>query len=239
MAARAEDTIDRAALLGILSRHRMLRLVDAAELERLIGFATPRALPARAQLFAAGDPGSALYIVLSGWIKLSRPGPSGRDLVLEVAGAGSVFGEVSVVSGLPRGADASALVATRLLSIDGRALLQTLRRYPDALLELLRILAERLARANTQMEDTLFLPAEVRLARALIRLAALQAQPSEQHLQIDLGLSQRELGEITGLSRESTNKQLSLWRDEGLIDFNGRILTLLDGQGMREISERT
>jgi CRP-like cAMP-binding protein len=215
----------------------VLRHVGRADLDTLIAFATPRALPARARLFAAGDAGAALYLVLTGWLKISREGPSGRDMVLEVAGPGTLFGELAVVCGLPRAADATALTATRLLAIDGRTWLATLRQHPDAILELVRVLGERLARTTAQMEDTLFLPAEARLARALLRLAALDPKPNAKTLRIDLGLSQRELGELTGLTRESINKQLALWRDAGLIGLQGRTLTLTDGAGLGDIAE--
>jgi CRP-like cAMP-binding protein len=230
-------SIDRAALVERLARHRVLRFVASADLDSLIAFATPRALAARTRLFAAGDTGAAFYVVLSGWIKISREGPSGRDIVLEVAGPGTLFGELAVVSGQPRAADATALTAARLLSIDGRALLATLRAHPDAILELVRVLGERLTRTTSQMEDTLFLPAEARLARALLRLAALDPKPSAKTLRIDLGLSQRELGDLTGLSRESINKQLSLWRDAGIIGLAGRTLTLIDGAALTEIAD--
>jgi CRP-like cAMP-binding protein len=228
--------LDGAALHERFARHRVLRLVARNDVESLIAYAQPRTLAPRARLFAAGDVGSACYVVLSGWIKLSREGPSGRDLVLEVAGAGTMFGELAVLCGQPRAADATALTAVRLLAIDGRALVATLRQNPDALLELVRMLGERLSRTTTQREDTLFLPAEARLARALMRLAALDPRPSGAKLRIDLGLSQRELGEMTGLARESINKQLSLWRDAGLVALSGRSLTLIDGAALGDIA---
>jgi CRP-like cAMP-binding protein len=234
---RPNDPLDRTALIERLARHRVLRFVARTELENLLAFATPRVLAARARLFAAGDAGAAFYVVLSGWVKISREGPSGRDIVLEVAGPGTLFGELAVVSGQPRAADAIALTTARLLSIDGRALLAALRAHPDAILELVRVLGERLARTTSQMEDTLFLPAEARLARALLRLAALDPKPNAKTLRIDLGLSQRELGELTGLSRESINKQLSLWRDAGFVGLVGRTLTLLDGAALTEIAD--
>jgi CRP-like cAMP-binding protein len=236
MAARVAKPIDRALLLEHLARHRILSHLGQAELERLCERARPLRLAARAKLFAAGDAGNAIYIVLSGWIKLSRPGPNGRDLVLELAGAGNMFGELAVLGHQPRGADATALVAADLLAIDGATLTQTLRASPDALLEVARMLGERLARANAQLEDTLFLPAEARLARALLGLAALKARPAVDGLQIDLGLSQRELGELTGLSREGTNRQLALWRDAGLVALSGRVVTLSNSSALAEIA---
>ena len=236
MDTRASGFADRSGLLESLSRHRALRLVDRPELEKLVAYAQMRALPARSRLFAAGDVGSALYVVVSGWLKLSREGPNGRDVVLEVAGAGSLFGELAVICGLPRAADAIALTPCNLLCIDGRALVSALRRSPDATLEIVRMLGERLARTTAQMEETL-MPAEPRLARALTRLAALDPRPSKAGLDVDIGLSQRELGEMTGLARESINKQLSLWRDAGIVALNGRVVTLLDAQALRDVAE--
>jgi CRP/FNR family cyclic AMP-dependent transcriptional regulator len=230
------DSIDRAEVLGRLSRNPTLRALDRVSLEGLLAYAQLRPLRARARLFAAGDAGSALYVVLSGWIKLSRTGPSGRDIVLELAGPGSLFGELAVLCGFPRAADAVALSACRVLAIDGRAVVAALRAHPDALLSLVRLLAERLARTTAQMEDSV-LPAEPRLARALLRLAALDPRPAKAGLVIDLGLSQSDLGELTGLARESINKLLGGWRDQGAIALAGRTLTLVDLPALRGIAE--
>jgi CRP-like cAMP-binding protein len=231
------ENIDRAEVMGWMGRNKALRALDRASLEGLLAYAQVRPLRARGRLFAAGDAGSALYVVLSGWIKLSRTGPGGRDVVLELAGPGSLFGELAVLCGLPRAADAVALSACRVLAIDGRAVIAALRAHPDALLALVRLLGERLARTTTQMEDSVFLPAEPRLARVLLRLAALDPRPSRAGLVIDLGLSQSDLGELTGLARESINKLLGGWRDQGAIALNGRTLTLVDLPVLRAIAE--
>jgi CRP-like cAMP-binding protein len=229
--------LDRTQLLERLSRHKVAGRLARADLETMLSYAQPRALRSRAKLFAAGDSGGALYVVLAGWIKLSRDLPNGRSIVLEVAGPGSMFGELAVLCGLPRAADAVALTATQLLAIDGRALVSALRSNPDAILAIVRMLGERLARTTVQMEDLVFLPAEPRLARALIRLAALTPQKSAAQLQIDLGLSQRELGELTGLARESINKLLAGWRDAGFVSVDGRTLTLADMAALQDIAD--
>ena len=230
--------IDRTLLLERLSRHKVAGLLSRADLETMLSYAQRKNLRARGKLFAAGDNGSALYVVLAGWMKLSRELPNGRSIVLEVAGAGSMFGELAVLCALPRAADAVALTAVQLLAIDGRALIAALRANPDAILALVRMLGERLARTTVQMEDLVFLPAEPRLARALIRLAALTPQQSAVALQIDLGLTQRELGEITGLARESINKLLAGWRESGFVAMNKSTLTLADVAARRPSTRR-
>jgi CRP/FNR family transcriptional regulator len=231
------DPIDRAEVLARLSQQPILRSLDRPALEGLLLYAQPKGLRARGRLFTAGDAGSALYLVLTGWIKLTRTGPSGRDIVLELAGPGSLFGELAVLCGLPRAADAVALSTCRVVAIDGRAVIAALRAHPDALLALVRLLGERLARTTAQMEDTLFLPAEPRLARALLRLAALDPRASRTGLVIDLGLSQSDLGELTGLARESINKLLSGWRDQGWITLADRTLTLVDLPALRGVAD--
>jgi CRP-like cAMP-binding protein len=231
------DTIDRAEVLGWMGRNPTLRALDRPSLEGLLHYAQLRPIRARARLFTTGDAGTALYIVLSGWLKLARTGPSGRDIVLELVGPGSLFGELAVLCGLPRAADAIALSTCRVLAIDGRAVIAALRAHPDALLALVRLLGERLARTTAQMEDSVFLPAEARLARALLRLAALDPRPTRAGLLIDLGLSQSDLGELTGLARESINKLLGGWRDQGAIALQGRTLTLINLPTLRAIAE--
>ncbi len=233
---RGTDTFDRAEMAARLMRQPILRPLDRAALEGVLAFAHVREVRARKKLFSAGDAGSALFLVMSGWIKLSRPGEAGRDIVLELAGPGSAFGELAVLCGLPRAADAVALSAARLLAIDGRALIAALKAHPDALLGVVRLLGERLARTTAQMAETQ-VPAEPRLARALLRLAALDPKPTRSGLLIDLGLSQSDLGELAGMARESINKLLSAWRDQGFITLAGRTVTLVDLPALRGIAE--
>jgi CRP/FNR family transcriptional regulator len=219
-----------------LSRNPVLRPLDRRALEALLDYAQARPLRARARLFAAGDPGTALYLVLNGWLKLTLTAQSGRDIVLELAGPGSVFGELAVLCDRPRAADAVALSACRVLAIDGRAVIAALRAHPDALLAVVRLLAERLARTTAQLEDGL-LPAEPRLARTLLRLATLDPRVTRAGAVIDLGLSQSDLGELTGLARESINKLLRGWRDAGWIGVDGRTITLADLPALRAVAE--
>jgi CRP/FNR family transcriptional regulator, cyclic AMP receptor protein len=236
--ADPERTAGKDSILDRLGGNRVLRHLPRPELERLLSFSQLRQFRRRAHLFVAGDAGSAVYAVLGGYVKLSRAGPSGREIVLELAGPGSIFGELTVINGWRRTADAVALSACRLLAIDGRHFMEALRRSPDAMLAIIRMLSDRLIATNEQMENALFLPAAARLARALTRLAALHSQPAHDGLQIDVALTQRELGDITGLTRESINKQLAAWRDGQVIRLEGQHLTLTNAAALQEIADR-
>ena len=224
--------IDRAEALSYLCRNPMLAPLGPAALSDLLAHATLKLLRGRALLFRAGDAGVAIYLVLSGWVKLSRAGAAGRDIVLDFAGPGDVFGELAVLCGTARAADAAALAATRLLVIDGRWLLAALSASPEAMLAVVRLIGQRLAHVTTQLEDGR-LPAETRLARALLRLA--RPEP-KRGIVIDSGLSQTDLGELTGLARESINKILATWRLTGLIEAEGRSIVIIDLPGFRVIA---
>lgn len=226
------------AVMDLLGAHRVLRALPKAELEHLLGFSQLRQFRRRAHLFGTGDSGAVVYAVIAGYVKLSRSSPSGREIVLELAGPGSTFGELSVINGWRRSADGVALSDCRVLAIDGRHFMDALRRNPDAMLALLRIQCERLSATTAQMEDALFLPGAARVARALIRLAALNSQPTPDGLQIDVALSQRELGDITGLARESINKQLAAWRDDRMIRLDGQHITLTDAAALQQIADQ-
>lgn len=226
-------------LLEVLRSNRVLRALSAADLEHLLSFSRLRQFRRRAPLLAAGEAGAAVLAVVAGFVKLSRTNPVGREIVLELAGPGSIFGELSVINGWRRSANAIALSDCRVLAIDGRHFLAALRRNPDAMIAIIRNLSERLLATTAQMEDALFLPSSSRVARALVRLAAHHAQATADGLQIDVALSQRDLADITGLSRESVNKQLAAWRDERLLRLDGPLITITNIAGLQEVAHRT
>ncbi len=226
------------AVLSLLGSHRVLRMLAKPDLLHLLDFSRVRRFRRRAPLIVAGEAGAAVYAVLEGYVKLSRANAGGREIVLELAGPGSMFGELAVINGWRRSADAVALSDCRVLSMDGRHFMDALRRNPEAMFAIIRILSERLTATTSQMEDALFLPAGARIARALIRLAALNSQPTADGLQIDVALSQRELGNVTGLARESINKQLAAWREEKLIRIESNHITLTDAAALQVIAER-
>jgi CRP/FNR family cyclic AMP-dependent transcriptional regulator len=216
------------AILEQLGRHPLLRRLVSDDLKSLVGDATVLVFAERDTVFAQGDAGQSALVVAHGYVKLGALTASGREVVLDVVGPGDVFGELAVLTEQSRAATATALAPTSLLSIDGRAFIAALTRSPDAMFWIIRLLGRRLNRATEQMTDGLDLPAPARLAKALLQLAALHSRPAADGLRINLPLSQRELGGMTGLIRESINKHLGLWREAGWLSQAGRTITLHD-----------
>lgn len=233
---KVDPVADRAtAALALLNRHRVLGAAEEAELQTLLRWARLVKLAEREMLFRRGDTGRSVVVVMTGFVKLSSVEAAGREVVLEICGPGSLFGELAALNGWPRRADATALSDCEVLSIPADALRTVLVRSPEAMFALLGVLSRRLVLATEQIRDSAALPGPARLAKALGQLAAAHGRPSGPGLQIDFALSQRELGGMTGLSRETINKQLSAWRDQGWIELSSRHISLLAAEALRTV----
>lgn len=226
---------DAPALVARLRRHPVLGHLGEDGLATLLQQAAVLRFPERGQIFAQGDDSRGVMAVALGYVKLSAVTLNGREVVLDLAGPGSVFGELAVLNGWPRAAAATALADCVLLSIDGAAFSRALERAPAAMLELIRLLSRRLQKTTEQMTDVIDMPAPARIAKALLQLAALHSRPVAGGLQIELALSQRELGGMTGSIREIINRHLGNWRDAGWLRLSERSIILTDVQALRAL----
>jgi len=223
------------ALLRLARQSGVLGCLPEQDLLPLLRHANLRHLRAREVLFSLGEEGSSIVLVLEGYMKLSSVTPCGREIVLEIAGPGRVFGELAVLNDWPRSADAVALSACRVLIVDGPQLMRAMMRSPESILATTRMLSVRLRAATEQIIDAVTLPAPARLAKALLYLAALHSHDDPTGLHIDFELSQRELGGMTDLTRESINKHLSAWREDGWVRLVGKTITLTDVAALQRL----
>ncbi len=224
--ALAADWVDARDRL-VAARGALGRLPER-DLFNLMQRAAIRSFRARKSIYRAGDPGRTVIAVLEGHVKLSTTTEGGREVVMEIVPPGSCFGEYGVLNNWPRDADAVTLSRARLLIIDGRQFTQVMERSVEGAQAMMRLLSERLRHARQRVVDVTVLPAPARLAKALIDLAELQCPVVLGGVRIELRLSQAELGGMTGLTRESINKNLAALRDAGLISLAGGSVTLID-----------
>jgi CRP-like cAMP-binding protein len=193
--------------LEILGNHPILGELPRASIERLLSCATTRKLRRGATIFAKGDAGTQLIAVLSGRVKIVVSSPEGREAVLNVVHEGEIFGEIALFDGCPRTASAIALTDCELLSIDRRHFLPLVREQPDVAIKLIEILCARLRRSSEQYEDVMFLNLRARVAKLLLRLAEEVGGPLPRKVLV----TQQEMSQMAGMSRESINKQLRSW----------------------------
>jgi CRP-like cAMP-binding protein len=219
----------------LLSRNFLFRDVDPSALRRVAELGIKRRLASGERLFSKGDDGDALYGVISGNVAICASGPGGKEVILSVMEPGDILGEVALIDGLPRTADARALEPADLLMIRRRDFLALLEREPKLSIHLLQLLCERLRQTNSLVEDAAFLSLSARLAKRLLSLATLYGEAAEEGVHIGLKLSQSSMARMLGTSRESVNKHLQEWVRAGYIDVARSSVTVKDREALQRI----
>jgi CRP-like cAMP-binding protein len=194
---------------AILRDHPIFGGLGPELIDRLSSYAILQTVKRGASIFARGDPGSSLLAVCSGTVKISAPSPGGRDALFNLITEGAIFGEIALLDGLPRTADAMAITDCELMVIERRDFMPLVHERPDLGLKLIEVLCGRLRHTTEQLEDIMFLDLPGRLAKTLLQLVK-SSRPAPHGRRI--ALTQRDLSEIIGISRESTNKQLRIWQ---------------------------
>jgi CRP/FNR family cyclic AMP-dependent transcriptional regulator len=225
--------IDRQA---ILAENSLLKHLDAADRARLAEYAQIVRYPAGAIIFQRGDPGDSMMAVVMGRVKICTHSVEGKELILNIIKSGEVFGEISLIDGESRTADASALEACQLLVLERRDFQRHLDENPRVAKRLLAILCQRLRRTSAHLEESLFLEVPARLARVLLHLSQAYGIPAKAGVCIDVKLSQQQLGSIAGITRESVNKQLGLWQKAGWIAVRNGYITVVEADPLAQLS---
>ncbi len=222
---------------ALLAQTSIFAGLGRRELDQLIGLAVKKRYEPRAVVLAKGDAALQIFVIARGRVKAITHGGAGRQAALSIMGPGEVFGEVAVFDGEPRSATITALEPCELLSLGRNDFVGFLERTPKVALKLIEVLSRRLRRLSERLEDTTFLELDARLAKELLRLAARYGKPTPRGRRIDLGLSQQELGDLVGASRESVNKQLRAWQDAGLVERAAGRLVLRDERALAAIGD--
>ncbi len=161
----------------LLNTNYLFRDLEPAVVERIAALGVTRGIGADEVLFQKGDPGDALYGVLSGRIRISTNTPGGKEIIFAIMDPGEVFGEIALLDGMARTADASAIGPSKLLMIHRRDFLDFLEREPRLAIHLLRLLCERLRHTDELVEDAAFLTLPARLAKRLWAWPSVRANP--------------------------------------------------------------
>lgn len=222
---------------SLLASNELFRHLSAAELEGLARFTRLEKYQPNQTIFRQHDSGSTMMAVVGGRVRISRLTAAGKEVVFGILTPGDIFGEIALLDGGPRSADAVALGETELIVLDRRDFIPFLERNPTVATGMLEVLCRRIRRTNEQVEDSLFLVRDARLAKTLLNLADQFGRETPDGICIDLPMSQRELGSFVGLTRESINKQLVEWRESGLIDLTDRLITIRDMDAFENLVE--
>jgi CRP-like cAMP-binding protein len=219
----------------VLERHVLLGKLSTAEIDALVTYSRVERFAAGEEIFAKGAPGQSMMAVLRGTVRISSLSVAGKEIVFNLINHGEIFGEIAALDGGERSGDATAVTDCEILVIRRRDLLPFLENHADICLTLIKILCQRLRRTSEQVEDVLFRDLESRVAKALLQLAERPGQPCLPGGSVDLHLSQRELGNIVGSSRESVNKTLQTLQRKGLVDLAKGAIVIRDAAAIEQL----
>lgn len=227
---------DRAHLVRALSASPFFAALPDHALAGLVRCGQLRRFTKGATIYRRGEPGSSLMLVLAGRIKICNVSPEGHEVVLNFLRAGDLGGEIAVLDGKERTADAIALAETCALVIMARDLLPVMIAQPKALLEITKTLCDKLRAASAIVEDAT-LEMRARAARGLLRLAHRHGKTTSKAIHLDLALSQQDLGNYLGISRENVSREFSRLKLANVIRLEQGYIVITDREGLQEIGE--
>ena len=179
-------------------------------------------------LFKEGDEGEHLYVIIDGKLKLGTSSGDGRENLLSILGPGEMFGELSLFDPGPRTSTATAVTDAKLLSLSHEKVIPWLKQNPEVALQLLTRLSQRLRRTNEAVGDLVFSDVPGRVAKALIDLGDRFGKTTPEGLLVNHDLTQEELAQLVGASRETVNKALADFAGRGWLKLDGRSVLITD-----------
>ncbi|ERH18599.1 MAG: Crp/Fnr family transcriptional regulator [Actinomyces graevenitzii] len=218
---------------SIIARIPLFERMSPEEREELRGMMSQTTLRRGEVLFNEGDSGDRLYILLTGKVKLGHTSVDGRENLLAVLGPGEVVGELTLFDPGPRSTTATAVATTELLALEHNQLMGFIDSHPTLAKDMLRALAVRLRRTNIALADLVFSDVPGRVAKALLDLAERFGAPTEDGIHVPHDLTQEELAQLVGASRETINKSLAEFVSRGWIRLEGRAVTLIDVERLK------
>lgn len=214
--------MDRRELLGSVS---IFASLGEAELDLLLQATTTKTLKPKDVLCCKGDPGNQLYGILSGSLKVTTTGTDGKDVMFGLMGAGEIIGEIALLDGEERSATVTAVEKTELLTLDRRELIPFLETNPSAAIGLAGVLAARVRQLSDRAEDRQTMPLPGRIAKRLISLSLQYGKHPIVGGPVEVRMPQQDLADLVGTTRESVNKQLRAWEEEGIVELGrGRVV---------------
>ncbi|KGF16182.1 MULTISPECIES: CRP-like cAMP-activated global transcriptional regulator GlxR [Corynebacterium] len=212
----------------ILSRAGVFQGVDPEAVQNLLTELETVRFPRGTTIFNEGEPGDRLYIIIDGKVKLARHSSDGRENLLTIMGPSDMFGELSIFDPGPRTSSAVCVTEVTAASMNSDLLHQWIDDHPGISAQLLRMLARRLRRTNNSLADLIFTDVPGRVAKALLQLANRFGTQEGPNLRVTHDLTQEEIAQLVGASRETVNKALAEFAHRGWIRLEGKSVVICD-----------
>jgi CRP/FNR family transcriptional regulator, cyclic AMP receptor protein len=221
----------------ILAKVPLFSGLPAEERARLARLLRPRRYTRGEVIFLEGDEGTALCLIAEGRVRIQLTGSDGREVVITVYGPGDFFGELALLDGEPRSADAIAQDASRAFWLQREDFAAFLEIHPRAAMTMLASLSRRLRHTTRVVQDATFRDVPARLARVLLDLALKNGQPVEQGIRIESKVTQGELAAMVGASRETVNRALRGFEQRGWLGWDAARIVIYRPDQLRARAE--
>jgi CRP/FNR family transcriptional regulator, cyclic AMP receptor protein len=218
--------------LAVLRQHPYFSDLEPEAFDQLCRYAKHTTLKRGATICSKGDPGNSLFAVISGTVKISTSSADGRSAIFNLIGPGEIFGEVALLDGLARTADATANTNCEVFVIDRREFIPFVKSQPALAMKFIELLCKRLRWTSDQVEQVILQNLPGRLASALIRLTGKHKSGGGA-----IAITQQEISEMVGMTRESINKQLRVWAARDWVRLEHGAIVVLDAEPLQELAE--
>jgi CRP-like cAMP-binding protein len=217
---------------ALLKNNDLFATLSPQQIERLAACVISKSVPRATSICTKGEPGSSLFMICRGTVRIMSPSVDGHDAMFNLLGKGDIFGEIALLDGRTRTADVVAATDCELFVIERRDFLPLMREEPDIALRMIEILCAKLRQTTEQAESLMFLSLSGRLAKALLRLSECSANGVRKAI-----VTQKDLGSMIGMSRESTNRQLRMWEAREWVRLERGGMLILSPEALERIAE--
>ena len=221
--------------LWYLKHIRLFDGISPSEMQEMEKITRMEEVKKRQPLYLPGDPSRNVYLLKQGRVKIANTAPSGKEVTFEILEPGEIFGELDVLEDAPRSTSAEALDDALICVIPRKDFDQYLAMHPNVTLKLTKLIGLRLKKIQSRVEDLVFRDVPARLAHLLSDLSKTEGVADKQGIRLKVTLTHQEMANLIGCSRETVSTTMGQFRDNGLIQMDGRTITIVNEKGLSKL----
>lgn len=221
--------------LWYLKHIRLFDGISPSEMQEMEKITRMEEVKKRQPLYLPGDPSSSVYFLKRGRVKIANTAPSGKEVTFDILEAGDIFGELDVLEDAPRSTSAETLDDALICVIPRKDFDQYLAMHPSVMYKLTKLIGLRLKKIQSRVEDLVFREVPARLAHLLSELGKTEGVAEKQGIRLNVKLTHQEMANLIGCSRETVSTIMGQFRDDGLIQTDGRTITILKPSALSQL----
>lgn len=221
--------------LWFLKHIRLFDGMSPSEMQEMEKITRMEEVKKRQPLYLTGDPSSNVYLLKKGRVKIANTAPSGKEVTFDILEPGEIFGELDVLEDAPRSTSAETLDDALICVIPRKDFDQYLAMHPNVTIKLTKLIGLRLKKIQSRVEDLVFRDVPARLAHLLSELSKTDGVAEKQGVRLKVRLTHQEMANLIGCSRETVSTIMGQFRDQGLIQMDGRTITIVNEKGLSRL----